>query len=584
MPVVRLTMFPTSPSSFAALVSLAIAAVPHVVAKATDADWHALNASLGGSLHSAKPFAASCYPEVNGVAVTPDAAQCALVQENYLNASYRTSLYSGFIHTYNEGCVSNTTNQCLLNPDALQMDPVTGSCNQGIVSEKYIEVTGHERVQAAINFSIRTSTPLSIKASGHDYMARSSLQGSLALWTRNLNEMTYHPSFIPSGNKGQEPVRAITVGAGANFAEIYAFAETHNVTFVGGSSATVTAAGGFTLFGGHGVLSPLYGLGADRVLEFHMVTADGVLRTANANTYPDLFWALRGGGAGAFGVVLSATIKVEPAIPLTLAYLSFNATSSNTLPFLSLLVNHSAAWANDSWGGPMGPSYLAMVNPRLSLPAAKESMAEAAAYVDSQNGSAVFQEFRSFYAFYEQFVAPASSTGVASATLASFRTLPKRLHQTEEGCADIVAALAALINAGLTPYIFQTTPASFASAAANDTSVHPSWRDSYWMVGTSLEWAWNAALAERTDAVATLQQVSRNLTALAPDGAMYPNEADPWTEGWREEFWGPHYPELLRVKRKYDPRGLFNCWKCVGFEEGREDPAYGCLGAFEGYE
>ena len=67
------------------------------------------------------------------------------------------------------------------------------------------------------------------------------------------------------------------------------------------------------------MLSPLYGLGADRVLEITVVTPDGVLRTANGYTNPDLFWALRGAGGGAFGVVLSMTVKVEPAMPLTLA-------------------------------------------------------------------------------------------------------------------------------------------------------------------------------------------------------------------------------------------------------------------------
>lgn len=55
----------------------------------------------------------------------------------------------------------------------------------------------------------------------------------------------------------------------------------------------------------------MYGLGADNVLEFKVVTADGNLVVANEVVNQDLFWALRGGGPGAWGVVVEATVKVR---------------------------------------------------------------------------------------------------------------------------------------------------------------------------------------------------------------------------------------------------------------------------------
>lgn len=54
--------------------------------------------------------------------------------------------------------------------------------------------------------------------------------------------------------------------AGVQFFEAFAFAEAHNLTLVGGSDATVGLTGGFTMGGGHGVLSPVLGLGVDRVV------------------------------------------------------------------------------------------------------------------------------------------------------------------------------------------------------------------------------------------------------------------------------------------------------------------------------
>ncbi|OBR14659.1 ent-kaurene oxidase [Colletotrichum higginsianum IMI 349063] len=564
---------------------LAATFLPYAAAAAapSDSDWQALHDAVGGRLFTAEPLARPCFSMFNGQAVKPDENRCAVVAGDYRNGSIGTDSYASFVHTYNEACASNVTDQCLPPTGDFTAGSVSGQCNQGTLSERYITVAGAKDVQAALGFARRTGVTLSVKATGHDYAGRSSRKGSLALWTRKLDSLDYAPSFTPLGSSAP-PVQALTIGAGVNLGEVYAFADRHNVTFVGGSSGTVTAAGGYTLFGGHGVLTPLYGMGADRVLEFRIVTPDGEFRTANEATNPDLFWALRGGGGAAFGVVLDATFKVEPAMPLTLSLMRFDATATNTGPFLSLLMNRSAAWAEEGWGGPMDASTLALLTPTLDLDVANRSMEPVAAYVTAQGGTVVLERHPSFYSFYTKYVAASSSTGAGTATFATFRVLPKRLHRSEEGRAAVASTFQAMMAAGLKPYVFQTAPSSYAHTPGSN-AVHPAWRDSYWLVGTSLSWESNGAgLEERVRAAALLQEVSGNLTALAPEGSMYPNEADPWTEDWRREFWGEeNYEKLLQIKRKYDPDGLLSCWKCVGFEdkEMETDPAYRCMGAFQ---
>jgi FAD binding domain-containing protein len=74
---------------------------------------------------------------------------------------------------------------------------------------------------------------------------------------------------------------------------------------------TVGVMGWFTS-GGHGPLSSDYGMGADNVLEATVLLPSGEIVTTNECQYPDLFFAIRGGGGSTYGAVLSATMRAHP--------------------------------------------------------------------------------------------------------------------------------------------------------------------------------------------------------------------------------------------------------------------------------
>ena len=84
-----------------------------------------------------------------------------------------------------------------------------------------------------------------------------------------------------------------------------------NLVVVGGNAQSVSASGGFLSGGGHSVHSPLHGLAVDNLLEADIVIADGTHLTTNACTNDDLFWAIKGGGGGTWGVLTRVVYKAH---------------------------------------------------------------------------------------------------------------------------------------------------------------------------------------------------------------------------------------------------------------------------------
>ncbi|EGD97754.1 hypothetical protein TESG_08506 [Trichophyton tonsurans CBS 112818] len=133
-------------------------------------------------------------------------------------------------------------------------------------------------------------------------------------WRASQPDIEFHSDLSLNGTSFGP---AVTASAGVMNWNLYAQASQRGYIALGGDCPTVGVVGGF-LQGGDipDFLSINKGLGVDNVLEFDVVTADGELVKANRYQNPDLFWALRGGGGGTFGVVTRATIRVFPDTPV----------------------------------------------------------------------------------------------------------------------------------------------------------------------------------------------------------------------------------------------------------------------------
>ncbi|KAI0139853.1 FAD-binding domain-containing protein [Xylariaceae sp. FL1272] len=491
----------------------------HRVAYLTILLWDRLNATLQGRLKEARPLAAPCYDD-------PDGPQCALLKNGLGRDAdgIRTDSLPGFINIQGEACIVQPIEQCLLNATSLEPFPNT-TCRQGLVPPRYLEVLGPSDVQAAFAFARETGISISVKNTGHDFAMRSSSAGSLALWTRGLRKTTYSKSFVPSGcPRGTKSAPALTLGAGVSTQEAMDFAKEKGVLFVGANSPSVGASGGWLLNGGHSALSGSYGLAVDRVLQFTIVTPDGIHREVNACSDAELFWSLRGGGGGTFGVVLDSTFATEPASTVVSIVLTFSPDVDGKKRFLNILADHI-----------------------------------------------LFNDHPDFYDYWSTVLNGIFGrySAVSTAEVPSDWTIPVETLENSTSKTSLVDSIVEAEAQGLTIAMLLSTPFLYGQSpqAGKNTSMHPVWYRSIWVLGAIATWPSGSPLSSIRQSGLLIRNVTESWQAIAPTGCAYSNEANLWLGNWARHFWGTNYQRLLRAKMMVDPHGLLHCWRCVGWDQ-----------------
>ncbi|HRD63797.1 MAG TPA: FAD-binding oxidoreductase, partial [Nocardioides sp.] len=143
-----------------------------------------------------------------------------------------------------------------------------------------VAVRTAEDVAATVRYARSHGHTVGVQATGHG--ANSSLAGHLLIATAGLDEVTVHAEGWAR------------VGAGVKWLRVIEAAAPYGLAPLNGSSSDVGVVG-FTTGGGVGPLSRTFGIAADLVRAFDVVTGDGVVRRVTPTEHPDLFFALRGG-------------------------------------------------------------------------------------------------------------------------------------------------------------------------------------------------------------------------------------------------------------------------------------------------
>jgi hypothetical protein len=152
-------------------------------------------------------------------------------------------------------------------------------------------------VRTAVRFAADHGLPVAVRATGHGPIP--GVDHGVLIDTRAMSTITIDPGR-----------RTATAGAGATWTPVLAACAPLGLVPLCGSSPDVGAVS-YTLGGGLGPLGRRHGWAADRVHRIRLVTPDGELREITADTDPELFWAIRGGG-GNFGVATELEFDLVP--------------------------------------------------------------------------------------------------------------------------------------------------------------------------------------------------------------------------------------------------------------------------------
>lgn len=144
-----------------------------------------------------------------------------------------------------------------------------------------------------------TRTPFAVKGGGHSANPGFSSTTGVHITMRRFSEVTVHADN-----------QTVDVGSGLIWDDVYKALEPHNINVVGGRVSGV-GVGGFTLGGGYSWKSNQFGLAIDNVIGYELVTPNGTVVYVTNDSYPDIFFGLKG-GLNNFGIVTNFRLHAHP--------------------------------------------------------------------------------------------------------------------------------------------------------------------------------------------------------------------------------------------------------------------------------
>ncbi len=473
-------------------------------------------------------------------------------------------------------------------------------------------------VVAAVKFARAHSLRLVIRGGGHGYQGTSNAPDSLLIWTRRMNSVALHDDFVAQGCTGQrEPQPAVSVGAGSLWADAYEAVTTRGGRYVQGGGCRTVGIAGLVQGGGFGSWSKRYGTGAAGLLEAEIVTADGTARVVNECLHPDLFWAIKGGGGGTFGVVTRFTLKTHDlpeyfgAVATSIKANSdgaYRALIAQAMNFYAMNL-FNAHWGEQFFFGRQNTLNINMLSQGLSRSQIESIWAPFFGWVRARKEYSFAGDLQVLVVparrFWDPVYMNARLPGVAllddrqgglpyhafwrdnrseaGQLLHAYKSawLPASLLEPGQQSALVDAIFESSRHWGLEFHFNKGLAGGSPESiiAARDTSTNPHVLGAFALaiIASSGPPAYPGMpgpgpdLVSARESAAHLAKAMEELQKVAPGAGAYVNESDYFQPDWSTAFWGTNYPRLSAIKRRYDPSGLFFVRHGVGSEDWSED-------------
>ncbi|KOS18154.1 6-hydroxy-D-nicotine oxidase [Escovopsis weberi] len=468
-------------------------------------------------------------------------------------------------------------------------------CELGERASYSINVTGASDVQAGLKFARDHNVRLVTRSTGIDYMGKSTGKGSLALWMYHLKTIDIIHRYRSASFTGP----AVRLGSGVIAGEAYEVVSTAGYRIVAPECGLTGIVGGYLQGGGHSQLTTAYGMGADQVLEWELVTPKGEYLIATPERHADLYWALAGGGGGTYGVVLSATVAAYPDGPVAGGSMVFENT------------NATAYWeAVGIWYG-LGPSFVRDGPNNVQFLVTNASLAVFAFTLPGQSASAIEGLLAPFLPELEKRGLPyslslADHAGYVDSLDAAYGDLPygslcPEYPVISSRLIPRATVLNETSNARLMDVFREITAdgtwfvgCSFIDAADHEdhddhddqnggggccsspkirpqhppNAVHPAWRSAVAYCNPNRPWDWRDPEGSLAAKDRLVGQYFPAMEAATPDSGVYLNEMDPLYRGdWKDAMYGENYGRLLRIKHAHDPDVMMYARFAVGSDE-----------------
>ena len=551
------------------------------------AEWESLNNQVHGRLMKLEDPLAACRAD-------PSSAACATFFRNLRNPFF---ILDHANLTQTSGWVDAWTSR----PSAYAVAAKSAS-----------------DVAAAVNFAREHKLRLVVKGAGHSYQGTSDAPDSLLVWTHHMQDITMHDAFVPAGCAGKiAPQPAVSVDAGQIWGHTYNAVTTKAGRYVQGGGCMTVGVAGLVSSGGFGSWSKRYGTAAANLLEAEVVTADGKVRTVNACNDPELFWALKGGGGGGFGVITRLTLRTHE-LPAFFGGVNATIVSNTDDAYRRLMDRLFVHFRDHLLDAHWGEKVHFHSGNRLRVDMVFQGL-------DKQQAEAAWKPFFDFARSAPQdyrFTEPPRVATIPARVIwnpETLRSIPGMVVADSRpnapldnivwaGDADqsgqyITSYASAWLSRGLleddrrgelVEALFAFTRdyglglhfnKGLAGAgkeeldAARDTATNPQVLDAFALAitGDTQPPAFPGipghepdVTAARRDAKACAKAMQA-LYKIVPDAGSYVSESDYFLRDWQRAFWGSNYPRLLAAKRRYDPDGLFTVHHGVGSEAWSAD-------------